>query len=64
MESLQAENLTIARAVALFGIGRTKLYALIQDGEIEAFKIGRRTLVRADSARAFIDRLPRTGGRG
>lgn len=56
------ENLTIGEAVAHFGIGRTKLYALIHSGDIEAIKLGRRTLIRTDSARAFIDRLPRVGG--
>lgn len=55
------ENVTIGEAVRLFGIGRTKLYELIQNGDIEAVKLGRRTLVRASSARAFIDSLPRLG---
>lgn len=58
---VQQENVSIGEAVRLFGIGRTKLYELIQNGDIEAFKLGRRTLVRAESARAFIDRLPRVG---
>ena len=57
------ENVSIGEAVRLFGIGRTKLYELIQRGDIEAIKLGRRTLVRARSARAFIDSLPRIGGR-
>jgi len=53
------ENLTVAEAVSVFRIGRTRLFALIANGQIEAFKLGRRTLIRAESARAFIDRLPR-----
>lgn len=57
------ENVSIGEAVRLFGIGRTKLYELIQRGDIEAIKLGRRTLIRANSARAFIDSLPRIGGR-
>ena len=56
------ENLSIGEAVRTFGIGRTKLYELIQNGDIEAVKLGRRTLIRAASARAFIDSLPRVGG--
>lgn len=56
------ENISINEAVRLFGFGRTKLYELIQSGDIEAFKLGRRTLVRTDSVRAFIDSLPRVGG--
>lgn len=56
------ENISIGEAVRLFGIGRTKLYELIHSGDIEAVKLGRRTLIRAHSARSFIDALPRVGG--
>lgn len=62
MERLQSENMTIGEAVSCFAIGRTKLYELIQKGDIEAFKLGRRTLVRTESVRAFIDSLPRVSG--
>ena len=62
MDTLQ-ENLSIADAVHRFGIGRTKLYELISSGEVDAVKLGRRTLIRAESARAFIDSLPRLGDR-
>ena len=58
----ESENLSVGEAVRMFGIGRTKLYELIQRGDIEAVKLGRRTLIRAASARAFIDGLPRLGG--
>jgi excisionase family DNA binding protein len=61
MERIISENVTIGEAIRYFGIGRTKLYELIQNGDIDAFKLGRRTLVRADSVRAFIDGLPRAG---
>ena len=57
----QPENISVGEAVHRFGIGRTKLYELIGEGEIEAVKLGRRTLIRAGSVRAFIDRLPRLG---
>jgi excisionase family DNA binding protein len=59
---IEYENLSVGEAVRMFGIGRTKLYELIQRGDIEAVKLGRRTLIRAASARAFIDNLPRLGG--
>lgn len=55
------ENVTVAEAIQRFGIARTKLYESIRAGEIEAFKLGRRTLIRAESVRAYIDRLPRVG---
>jgi excisionase family DNA binding protein len=62
MECPRSENMTIGEAVRCFAIGRTKLYELIQNGDIEAFKLGRRTLVRTDSVRSFMDRLPRVSG--
>ena len=58
---MNRENITIGEAVHMFGIGRTKLYELMQSGHIEAVKLGRRTLVRTQSARSFIDNLPRVG---
>lgn len=60
----QTENFSIGEAVRCFGIGRTKLYELINSGEIEAIKLGRRTLIRAESARSFINGLPRVGHGG
>lgn len=59
----QAENVSIGEAVRRFGIGRTKLYELIQGGKIEAFKLGRRTLINVDSVQTLIAGLPRMGGR-
>lgn len=56
------ENVTVAEAIQRFGIARTKLYELIREGDIEAVKLGRRTLIRTESVRAFIDRLPRISG--
>ncbi len=61
MDTQMAENISINDAVRTFGIGRTKLYELIRNGDIEAVKLGRRTLIRTASAREFIDSLPRAG---
>jgi excisionase family DNA binding protein len=55
------ENFSVGETIQLFGIGRTKLFELIKRGDIEAIKLGRRTLIRADSARSFIESLPRVG---
>jgi excisionase family DNA binding protein len=41
-----------ARALSM---GRTSIYAMIADGRLEAFKLGRRTLIRAESIRRLID---------
>lgn len=41
----------------LGGIGRTKFYELIQDGELDQVKIGRRGFITAKSLAAYVDRL-------
>lgn len=58
MNDNEPANLTIAETIARYRIGRTRLYELIASGEIEAFKLGRRTLVRTSSLRAFFAKLP------
>jgi excisionase family DNA binding protein len=62
--NLKAECLSIADTVNAFGIGRTKLFQLIAARHIQAVKIGRRTLVKVDSVRAFIDSLPAAASKG
>jgi excisionase family DNA binding protein len=49
---------TIADAVKVSGLGRTTLYELIGAGKIEARKAGNRTLIPAESLRAYISSLP------
>jgi excisionase family DNA binding protein len=48
----------ISDACRVLGIGRTRLYALIGQGKIEARACGGRTLIPADSLRAFLASLP------
>lgn len=36
-------------------LGRTTVYALINAGRLDAFKLGRRTLVKADSIRRLVE---------
>ena len=43
-------------AARMMGIGRTKLYELIGNGEVEAIKVGKATLVTTASLNAMIDR--------
>ena len=50
--------ITISDAVRLFGVGRTKLYELIGAGDIEARKVGARTLIVVASLMAWLDTLP------
>lgn len=62
MDTLE-EYITVDETLRRFGIRRTKFYELIRSGEIEAVKMGTRTLVRIESARSYFDSLPRLGGR-
>jgi len=41
-----------ARALSM---GRTSIYAMIAEGRLDAFKLGRRTLVKADSIRRLVN---------
>jgi excisionase family DNA binding protein len=56
--ALPLERLTvrIPTATEMTGIGRTKLYELIRSGEIETVKVGRCTLIVADSLKRLIER--------
>lgn len=49
-------SVRIATAVQITGIGRSKLYELIQAGEIEVIKIGSATLIPVDSLQRLLDR--------
>lgn len=48
----------IATAVAVSGIGRTRLYAYIKAKRLKAKKAGRRTVILASDLIAFLDSLP------
>jgi hypothetical protein len=49
---------TIPDATRATGLCRSRLYNLLGDGSIEAIKAGKRTLIRAESLRSYIDTLP------
>lgn len=44
----------IPTALKMIGLGRSKFYELVQDGEIEVIKVGRTTLVVVASLYAFV----------
>ena len=48
----------IATAVAVSGIGHTRLYAYIKAKRLKARKAGRRTVILAADLQAFLDSLP------
>lgn len=52
---LQPLAYSIEDATRVSSIGRTRLYQLINEGKLKANKIGKRTLIPADSLRALIN---------
>lgn len=52
-----------AEAFRAIGIGSSKGWQLIALGELDARKIGRRTVVTTESLDRFMDRLPRVKSR-
>jgi excisionase family DNA binding protein len=50
-------TVTVAGAKKALGIGTTKIYELIGEGQLRTIKIGRRALIRTESIHALIDRL-------
>lgn len=53
----------VSRAMEVLGIGKTKIYDLIADGELETVKVGRRTLIVQASIDAFFERIRSRRGR-
>jgi len=49
---------TIKEFVALAGVGRSFVYEAIAEGHLKAVKAGRKTLIREEDARAWLDTLP------
>ena len=52
MERLAYSINETARTLSL---GRTSIYAMIADGRLDAFKLGRRTLIRAESIKRLVE---------
>jgi excisionase family DNA binding protein len=49
-------SVRIPTAVKMIGIGRSKLYQLIQEGEVEVVKIGSATLIPVASLQQLLER--------
>lgn len=49
----------IPTATRLTGIGRSKLYELINEGELDVVKIGASTLITVDSLKRLLERNKR-----
>jgi excisionase family DNA binding protein len=51
---MEALAVSINYAAKALGLGRTSIYAMIADGRLEAFKLGRRRLVTVASIRKLV----------
>lgn len=49
--------LTVDEAADRLGIGRTLMYALVKDGEVESVHIGRLRRIPADALPHYLERL-------
>lgn len=56
----EPQALTVAEFLAAYRIGRSTLYEEIKAGRIEVRKIGKRTLIPAESARTWFESLPKS----
>lgn len=56
-------TLRIGQACRLTGIGRSKLYELIAEGEIDVMKVGAITLIPMRSLEQFLDACERPAPR-
>lgn len=58
MTDNDAAPLTVSpeRAAKMLDLGRTKVFALLADGELPHMKVGRRTLIPVSELQAFVAR--------
>jgi hypothetical protein len=48
----------LSRATLVSGLSRSEIYRRLAAGDLRAVKAGKRTLILADSLRAYLDSLP------
>jgi excisionase family DNA binding protein len=49
---------SVAEAAVLAGVGRDQVYSAIREGQLEARKWGRRTVIPAEALRRFLSDFP------
>lgn len=54
--TVDAELISVDDAIVRLGIGKTKFYELMNTKELPCVKIGRRTLIKRDELRKYIDK--------
>jgi len=57
-EDIQSAAFTVDEFIKWSRIGRTKVYQLINDGNLKSRKVGRKTLILRSDAEAWLNALP------
>ena len=57
MDNIEPMLMSVNAACKTLGLGRTSLYALINKGDLDTVKLGRRTLVKVSSLKAVAGEL-------
>jgi excisionase family DNA binding protein len=57
-ESIEREGLSVREASEMAGLGRTRLYAAIANGDLLARKFGKRRIILRSDLRRFLENLP------
>ncbi len=50
---------SVNETMEVLGVGRTTVYRLIGDKKLEAYKIGKKTVIKAEDLKALVDSLPK-----
>jgi excisionase family DNA binding protein len=58
VQQTQREGLSIAEACEVAGIGRTKIYQAISEGQLKARKFGKRRIILRTDLHEFLAALP------
>ena len=56
VHEIERITVRVPQALALLGLGRSKLYELMGEGEIETIKVGKATLIVVQSLHDFVQR--------
>ena len=60
-KKIEPLTVRISTAVRITGLSRSRIYELIQSGDLDTVKVGRATLVQFESLKALVG--DRSGGR-
>jgi excisionase family DNA binding protein len=55
---IEPEALSVAQACAILGLGKTKVYELIDSRALKARRLGRRRLILRRDLQEFLEALP------